>query len=101
MAASPPAGQQIETLRIAVDRANQTANSARRSADEWRNTRAVTHLAGYAAAGYASQDNGADSFDVANFNPIFHFQYADRVLWESELEVEVEEDGSTGGEFRE
>lgn len=96
MAASPPAGQQIETLRIAVDRANQTANSARRSADEWRNTRAVTHLAGYAAAGYASQDNGADSFDVANFNPIFHFQYADRVLWESELEVEVEEDGSTG-----
>lgn len=55
----------------------------------------MTHLAGYAAAGYTSRDNGSDSFDVANFNPIFHFQYGDRVLWESEMEVEVEEDGGT------
>ena len=58
-----------------------------------KNTTSVTHLAGYAAAGYTSEKNGSDSFDVANFNPIFHFQYGDRILWESELEIAVEENG--------
>lgn len=85
----------VETLRSEVVKATQTAQRAEKSANEWKDTTAVTHLAGYAAAGYTDQENGTDSFDVANFNPIFHFQYGDRILWESELEVEVEENGET------
>jgi len=86
---------ELATLRTDVTKVTQMAQRAEKSANEWKNTTAVTHLAGYAAAGYTSEKNGTDSFDVANFNPIFHFQYGDRILWESELEVEVEEDGST------
>lgn len=84
-----------QELRSEVIKATQYAQRAKKAANEWKDTIAVTHLAGYAAAGYSDVENGTDSFDVANFNPIFHFQYGDRILWESELEVEVEEDGST------
>ena len=79
-----------ESLRKDVANAVQTAQRAEKVANEWKDPIAVTHIAGYAAAGYASQDNGTDAFNVANFNPIFHFQYGDRILWESELEVQVQ-----------
>lgn len=36
-----------------------------------------------------------DTFVAGKFNPVFHFQYKDLVLFESELEIEVEDDGST------
>lgn len=86
---------ELDTLRAELKNATQTAARAEKSANEWKDTKAVTHIAGYAAAGYASEENGGDAFNLANFNPIFHFQYGDRILWESELEVEIEEDGST------
>ncbi len=59
------------------------------------------HLAGYAAAGFEASDNGAgeDSFTAGSFNPIFHFQYNDNILFESELEFEVSEDGETETEL--
>lgn len=86
---------ELETLRSEVVKAKQMAARAEKTANEWKDTTSVSHLAGYAAAGYTDEESGTDSFDVANFNPIFHFQYGDRVLWESELEVEVGEDGET------
>ena len=85
----------LRTLRTEVINATQTAQRAENAANEWRNTTAVAHLAGYAAAGYTDQKNGTGSFSAANFNPIFHFQYGDRILWESELEFEIEENGET------
>ncbi len=84
-----------QTLRSEVIAATQTAQRAEKSANEWKNTTSVSHLAGYAAAGYTDQDNGTSAFNIASFNPIFHFQYGDRILWESELEIEVPEDGGT------
>lgn len=84
-----------EALRSEVIKATQTAQRAEKAANAWQDALAVTHLSGYASAGYTDEENGNDSFDVANFNPIFHFQYGDRILWESELEVAVQEDGST------
>ena len=85
----------LRTLRTEVISATQTAQRAEKAANEWKNTTAVTHLAGYAAAGYTDQKIGTGSFSAANFNPIFHFQYGDRILWESELEFEIEESGET------
>ena len=41
----------VQTLRSEMIQATQTAQRAEKSANEWKNTTAVTHLAGYAAAG--------------------------------------------------
>jgi len=53
------------------------------------------HLAGYAAAGYTNAQSEDGSFNMANFNPIFHFLYKDLILIEGELEFEIEDDGKT------
>ena len=37
-------------------------------------------------------ENGEAAF-VANFNPMFHFLFSDRILWEAELAIEVEDSG--------
>ena len=84
----------VQALREETVALRQAAQRAEKSADEWKNTTSVTHLAGYASADYVSPENGSAAF-VANFNPMFHFQYNDRILWEAELEFQVEEDGNT------
>ncbi|MEE8258792.1 MAG: hypothetical protein V3R20_03785, partial [Sphingomonadales bacterium] len=54
------------------------------------------HLSGYADAGAMFQTGGDDdSFVFGHFNPGFHFQYKDIVIFEAELEFEVSEDGET------
>ncbi len=67
------------------------------TASEWRSPNTLVHLAGYSSVGYEkSQGNDDDgSFTVGQFSPIFHFQYRDLVMLESELEFEIEDDGST------
>ncbi len=65
------------------------------SSAEWRSPSTLIHMAGYADTGYASVEGGDDSFVVGSFSPIFHFQYRDIVMLESELEFEVGEDGET------
>lgn len=85
----------VEGLRAETAAARQAAQRAEAAANEWKNTTSVTHLAGYASADYVSPENGNAAF-IANFNPMFHFQYSDRILWEAELEIEVEENGETG-----
>ena len=62
---------------------------------EWESSDSSVHLAGYAAAGYTNRENEVDSFGGLNFNPIFHYQYKDFLLFESELEFEIAEDGET------
>jgi len=92
--AAPISAEELQTLRAESVAARQAAQRAEKSANEWKNPQAVTHLAGYASVDYISPDNQNGAF-VANFNPMFHFQYADKILWEAELEFKVEEDGST------
>jgi len=90
------AGETVEiaSLRSDVARANAAALDATRSAEKWKDATSVTHLAGYASADYVSVENGPAAFAV-NFNPMFHFLYDDKILWEAELEFEASEDGST------
>ena len=64
------------------------------SADEWKAPSTLVHMAGYADVGYVSSEGSDGSFIVGTFAPIFHFQYRDLVMLESELEVEVEPDGT-------
>lgn len=76
-------GREIATTR-------REARSAERADTKW-------HLAGYANAGFTAIDNAQDtnSFSMVQFNPMFHFQYSDKVLFEAELELATESDGST------
>lgn len=55
----------------------------------------TVHLAGYAAVGYTDVENGNGAFNAVSFNPIFHYQYSDLLLLEAELEVAVDDTGST------
>lgn len=83
----------VNEIRKDVE-ANTVAIQATQSATTFLDTTSVTHLSGYASADYVSVEDGPAAFR-ANFNPMFHFLYDDKILWEAELEVVVEENGNT------
>jgi len=83
--------KQIDELQNQVS----ALNSEVQQAAEWKNPNTLVHMAGYADVGFVSPENGNDSFVVGTFAPIFHFQYRDVVMLESELEFEITEDGET------
>ena len=58
-------------------------------------TNSMDHLSGYGAIGYTDRRNTSRSFDMASFNPIFHYQYKDLLLFQTELTTAVQPDGST------
>ncbi len=97
--------QNVETAVETADKAQATANKTQKavkkvakvakSAEEWKNTNSIIHLAGYASAGYTNKQAADGRFDQVQFSPIFHYQYKDKVLLESEVEFKVQEDGST------
>ncbi len=86
-------GDEVGELRKDVE-ANKVAIRATQSSASWDDATSVTHLSGYASADYVSVEDGPAAF-VANFNPMFHFLYDNKILWEAELEVEVAENGDT------
>ena len=47
-------------------------------------------LTGYGAAGFIAQDHGGDRKFYATFNPIFLWKLSDRLLFEGELEAQLE-----------
>ncbi|MCK0071117.1 porin [Kordiimonas laminariae] len=54
------------------------------------------HLAGYADVGIeVSNGENSDTFTSGKFNPAFHFQYKDLILFESELEISTSNTGET------
>lgn len=64
-------------------------------AAEWKDPNTLIHMSGYADVGYSNGKNSDGSFNVGSFSPIFHYQYRDLVMLESELEIEVTDDGDT------
>ncbi len=80
---------QIEELQRRLDRVEKEAKAEERSLTKW-------HLAGYTDASYISTDADGveDTFALGHFNPVFHWMYRDMLLFESELEFELE-DGET------
>ena len=94
LAAAKEAGSMsgVEELRSEIVLATRYAEQAVVSANEWKNTMSATHLAGYASADYIEPEDGTGAY-TANFNPIFHYLYGDRLLWESELAIELDENG--------
>lgn len=85
--------ESLDEIRDEVE-ANQIAIQATQSSTVFTDATSVTHLSGYASADYVSVEDGPAAF-AANFNPMFHFLYDNKILWEAELEVEIEENGET------
>lgn len=48
-------------------------------------------IAGYGAAGFTDQEHGGDRLFEASFNPLLLWKLSDRLLFEGELEFELEE----------
>lgn len=113
--------QQVETLQrqlqaIQAQLAEQQAKSASKDdvqalqkevkdvgkvQSEWKDATSMVHLAGYGAIGYTDSEGSKDRFSQVQFAPIFHYQYKDLMMLESELEINNTEDGetSTGLEY--
>jgi len=68
---------------------------AKSEQSEWKNYDSTVHLGGYAAVGFTNDDHENDRFNSVQYSPIFHYTFKDLILLESELEIEVEEDGET------
>jgi hypothetical protein len=81
----------VEKLQVKV----KELASIAKEANEWQNTNSSVHLAGYASAGYTDQETVDGRFDQVQFSPIFHYQYKDLMLLESELEFKIKDDGTT------
>ncbi len=64
-------------------------------AAEWKDPDTLFHMAGYADVGYSFASGEDGNFNVGSFSPIFHFQYRDLVMLESELEIAIDETGET------
>lgn len=99
--------ERIDTMQEEMDQLKQQLrNSATKeevqlikkdvaTASEWLQPDTLIHMAGYADVGYSDSESSDGSFNVGTFAPIFHFQYRDLVMLESELEFEVGDDGET------
>ncbi len=95
-----------QTAENAVEKAETASREAKTAKDQsgkiaqsvanGKETDAKWHLAGYADAGLTFNDGpGSDTFASGKFNPMFHFQYKDLVLFEGELEFTTDSEGAT------
>lgn len=83
--------QKIDDSVITKERVDDLEGEVAKSG-EWNSPNTLIHMAGYANVGYSSD---SESYSVGSFSPIFHYQYRDKVMLESELEITIDEDGST------
>lgn len=87
--ATQEAGQKAEQASRVASQAEQRAVYPEVQDTIW-------HLAGYASVGMEFQTKSdQNDFLSGQFNPVFHFQFRDIILFEGELEIEVDEDGNT------
>lgn len=96
------AGTAVQKADAAAKQAEAAAREARSAAKETKGDReksAKWHLAGYADAGLMISNQETDTFVIGSFNPGFHFQYNDIVMFEAELEFEFDRDGETETEL--
>ncbi len=83
---------EIDALWQQIDQLNQKVAAA----EEWKNPNTLVHMAGFTSVNYEStttKPNG--SFKTGGFSPIFHYQYRDLIMMESELDFQVTESGET------
>ena len=92
--------KKAETATKEAKTAKSEAVKVAKSTNDNRNSDAKWHLAGYGDAGLIISDGaGPDTFTSGQFNPVFHFQYRDLVMFEGELEFSTTSEGETNVEL--
>lgn len=106
--------QDLQAMRLELSRALQETAKAQQEATAAKNEAAAAgkdaraqdyaasnwHFAGYAHTSFLASDlPGHDSFLAGGFNPVFHYQYQDLVMFEGELEFETNSTGGTNTEL--
>ena len=86
------ADDDLATLRAEVDELKKQV-----SGTEWMHADSQAHLAGYGSVTYvdSNQSGVNSSFDQVQISPVFHYQYKDLAMLESELELVAAQDGTT------
>ena len=82
---------ELDKLKAEVEALKQEVASAA----EWKTPKTLVHMAGYASIGFTDTESEPGTFKMGNFSPIFHYQFSDLVMLESELEFSVDETGSS------
>ncbi|MFZ5609853.1 MAG: hypothetical protein ACOY99_09605 [Pseudomonadota bacterium] len=92
-------GEHDEAVASSTEEAKKVARSTVKAAIP-RLPDTVWHLAGYADAGVIVGDKTSPgSFNAGTFNPAFHFQYRDFILFEGEAEITINNEGETDFEL--
>jgi len=87
--------QELDAVEEQVKSVKKDVAETKKVHSEWKDATSVVHLAGYGSVGYSDQKTGDGRFDQVQFSPIFHYQYDDLLMLESELEITTAEDGET------
>jgi len=96
--------RELKNLRIVVQQQSRNAASkeevkavqtevSKVAKDQSATYDSAVHLAGYGHVGYADRKSANGSFGEVGFNPIFHYQYKDLLLFETELEIMANAEG--------
>jgi len=97
------ANTELDNLKMQIDNLQQQLDALNindlekqvSAASEWKTQNALIHMAGYAGVGYMKTSGEDGAFKIASFSPIFHFQYRDLIMLESELEFGITPEGET------
>jgi hypothetical protein len=92
--------KEVAVARKEVEVAKKEVQVAKSQQDEWKTYDSAVHLGGYGDVSFTNDDHttgshGNESFNKGSFNPIFHYNYKDQIMLETELELAAAGDGST------
>ena len=81
--------------KLEVVELKQDVQRVAKQRSEWKDATSVVHLSGYGSVAYTDNENADGNFNQVQFAPIFHYQFADLLMLESELEIQTTADGAT------
>lgn len=93
--ATPTLASELDALKQQVEDLQNDIKEMADRQSEWKQASSVVHLAGYGAVSYIDSEDSTGSFNQVQFAPIFHYQYEDLMMLESELEITVGPEGDT------
>ncbi|MDR9437037.1 MAG: porin [Thiohalophilus sp.] len=96
---APVLASELDALKQQVEDLQTRIKEVASKQSEWKQATSVVHLAGYGAVSYIDSEDSTGSFNQVQFAPIFHYQYEDLMMLESELEITVGPEGETETEL--
>ncbi|MCW8885917.1 MAG: hypothetical protein OQK12_11810 [Motiliproteus sp.] len=87
--------ERVSELENQLRELTSSVEKASRSSADSSVMGSKAHLTGYADIGFEKQEGGSGSFNTVRYAPIFHYGFSDKLLFEAELELLVDENGET------